>query len=433
MAVQLDHVIVSARDRDRSARFLADLLGVPCGEAAEGPFFAVYINDGLTFDFIETDEPFPIEHFCFRVDDAAFDAILARIKAAGIPYRSNVHGPVDGKINTDYGGKMIYWNEPEGHQWEILTVSYARQEHSSPRIAAPGSTLRFFPSFEALRLDTGEAVINGVIGGSGPPLLLLHGWPQTHVEWRLLAPMLAEQFTVIATDLRGYGDSSKPDDGDDHAGYSKRAMARDQVEVMRQLGFDRFLVVGHDRGGRVAHRMALDQPERVARLAVLDIAPTLWMYQDVSKEFGSLYFHWFFLIQRAPLPETLLAGNEDFILRNWAFGGPLGTIAGDAYAEYLRCFEDPATQHAMCEDYRAAASIDLQHDEADLSQKIECPLLALWGANGVVGRLYDVLGTWKERALNVQGKALPCGHWLPEEVPAEVFAELMPFLSRGFQ
>jgi haloacetate dehalogenase len=307
-------------------------------------------------------------------------------------------------------------------------LAIGRQE-SQQQSPTQGATLQFFPGFEAFRLDTGEAVINGVKGGHGPPLLLLQGWPQTHVEWHRLAPMLAQQFTVVATDLRGYGDSSKPADGENHEGYSKRSMAKDQVVVMRQLGFDRFLVVGHDRGGRVAHRMALDHPEQVAKLAVLDIVPTYKMYKDVTREFASLYFHWFFLIQRAPLPETLLAGKGEFLLRNWAFGGLApGVITGETFAEYLRCFEDPATLHAMCEDYRAGATIDLEHDNADLDKKIQCPLLALWGADGVMERLYDVLGTWRERASNVQGKSLPGGHWLPEQLPNEVYTELVSFL-----
>jgi len=292
-----------------------------------------------------------------------------------------------------------------------------------------GATLRFFPGFEAFRLDVGEAIINGVKGGSGPPLLLLHGWPQTHVAWHRLAPMLAEHFTVVATDLRGYGDSSKPVDGENHAGYAKRSMADDQVAVMRQLGFDRFPVVAHDRGGRVGHRMALDHPDRVSKLVVLDIAPTYAMYRDVTREFASMYFHWFFFIQRAPIPETLLLGKGDFFLRAWAYPGLLpAVITEDAFAEYLRCFEDPATQHAMCEDYRAGATIDLEHDEADLAKNVACPLLALWGATGAMERLYDVVGAWRERATNVQGKSLPGGHWLPEERPNEVFAELLPFL-----
>jgi haloacetate dehalogenase len=308
-------------------------------------------------------------------------------------------------------------------------VLASAQQESQQKSPAKGSTLRFFPGFEAFRLDSGEAIINGVRGGSGPPLLLMQGWPQTHVEWHRLAPMLAQHFTVVATDLRGYGDSSKPADGENHEGYSKRSMAKDQVAVMRQLGFDRFLVVGHDRGGRVGHRMALDYPDQVAKLAVLDIAPTYKMYQDVTREFASIYFHWFFFIQRAPIPETLLAGKGDFFLKAWAFRGLIpSVISEETFAEYLRCFEDPATMHAMCEDYRAGATIDLEHDKADLDRKVRCPLLALWGAKGAMERLYDVLGTWRERATNVQGKALPGGHWLPEQLPNEVYAELMPFL-----
>lgn len=269
---------------------------------------------------------------------------------------------------------------------------------SARPMPAKGSTLKFFPGFEAFRIDAGEAVINGVMGGTGPPVLLLQGWPQTHVEWHRVAPLLAKNFTVVATDLRGYGDSSKPADGENHGGYSKRAMARDQVEVMRQLGFDRFRVVGHDRGARVGHRMALDHPDRVVKLAVLDIVPTYRMYRDVTKEFASLYFHWFFLIQAAPLPETLLGGRGDFFLRNWAFRGLVpGAITEETYVEYLRCFEDPATLHAMCEDYRAGATIDLEHDAADLDRKVTCPLLALWGAQGAVERLYDVPAAWQER------------------------------------
>jgi haloacetate dehalogenase len=234
---------------------------------------------------------------------------------------------------------------------------------------------------------------------------------------------------VVATDLRGYGDSSKPADGENHAGYSKRATARDQVELMRTLGFERFMVVGHDRGGRVAHRMALDHPEQVSRLVLLDIAPTLRMYRDTSKEFASIYFHWFFLIQPAPIPETLFAGHEDFFLRNWAFRGMIPAVVTEAaYAEYLRCFEYPATLHATCEDYRAAATIDLEHDEADLDRKVRCPLLVLWGAQGAIARWYDVVATWQERATDVRGKALPGGHWLPEQVPDELYAELMAFL-----
>jgi haloacetate dehalogenase len=299
------------------------------------------------------------------------------------------------------------------------------------RLAKLGMHAPFFPDFSRFRIATSGATINGVIGGSGPAVLLLQGWPQTHLEWRLVAPRLAEQFTVVATDLRGYGDSSKPPDGDNHAGYSKRAMAQDQVEVMEKLGFSRFAVVGHDRGGRVAHRMALDHAERVARIAVLDIVPTLTLYTTVTRAFATIYFHWFFLIQPAPLPETLLGGNAEFFLRNYPFRNLIPNVISEAvFAEYARRFADPATLHAMCEDYRAAASIDLEHDQADVTDKIDCPLLVLWGERGAMHPLYDVAQTWRERAASVEARALPAGHWLPEECPDEVSAALRDFLSR---
>jgi haloacetate dehalogenase len=288
-----------------------------------------------------------------------------------------------------------------------------------------------FPGFKRLELQTAGATIRGVQAGSGQPLLLLHGWPQTHAEWHQVAPELAKHFRVVAIDLRGYGDSSKPAGGEDHAGYSKRALARDGVEVMQQLGFERFMVVGHDRGGRVGHRMALDHPERVSRLAVIDIVPTLKLYRTVSKRFASAYFHWFLLSQPAPLPETLLANSAEFFLRGVFRGLAPAALPEAVFAEYLRCFSDPATLHAMCEDYRAAASIDLVHDEADLARQVGCPLLALWGERGAMHPLYDVLETWRERASDVRGKALPGGHWLPEELPQALLAELLAFLLQG--
>jgi haloacetate dehalogenase len=289
---------------------------------------------------------------------------------------------------------------------------------------------RFFPEFEPLRIETEGATISGVKGGHGPPLLLLHGYPQTHAEWHRTAPALARRFTVVATDLRGYGDSSKPADGTNHEGYSKRSMARDQIAVMKSLGFDRFAVVGHDRGGRVAHRMALDHPHAVSRLAVLDIVPTYRLYSSVTKAFAAAYYHWFFLIQPAPLPETLIGNSADFYLRDGTFRGLIPSVITDElYAEYLRCYRNPKTLHAMCEDYRAAATIDLEHDKADLGVKLQCPLLAIWGAQGAMDPLYDVLATWRERASDVRGKSLPGGHWLPEQLPDELTAELLPFLS----
>jgi haloacetate dehalogenase len=289
--------------------------------------------------------------------------------------------------------------------------------------------LTYFPGFDEFRIESSGAITHGIKAGSGPAVLLLHGWPQSLLIWHKLAPLLAPHFTVIATDLRGYGDSSKPDAGRDHAGYSKRAMARDQVEVMRALGHERFAVVGHDRGGRVAHRMALDHAAAVTRVAVLDIVPTLKLYSTVNKALASAYFHWFFLIQPAPLPETLIGQSSEFFLRAILGTAPPGAIPEPIFAEYLRAFRDPHTLHAMCEDYRAAASIDLEHDRADLATPVRCPLLALWGERGAMHALYDVAATWRERASDVSGKALPGGHWLPEEVPAELFAELSPFLS----
>lgn len=284
--------------------------------------------------------------------------------------------------------------------------------------------------FDQTRITTSGAEINLRKAGQGPALLLLHGYPQTHVMWHKIAPTLAERFTVVLTDLRGYGDSAKPPGGDNHAAYSKRAMAGDQAEVMTALGFDEFAVAGHDRGARVAHRLALDHPERVRKLALLDIAPTLYMYEHADMAFASAYYHWFFLIQPFDLPERLIGADPDYYLEKkigkWSKNEACFDTA--AVAEYKRCFGDPATIHATCEDYRAAAGIDLAHDRADLDRKLSCPLLALWGAKGVIERSYDVLDVWRERAETVTGKALPCGHFLAEEAPAETLAELSEFL-----
>ncbi len=288
-----------------------------------------------------------------------------------------------------------------------------------------------FPGFERLQIDADGVVINLVKGGGGPPLLLLHGYPQTHVMWHKVAPRLAESFTVVASDLRGYGDSAKPPSGDDHAGYAKRAMARDQVAVMHRLGFERFLVAGHDRGGRVGHRMAIDHAGVVSRLAVLDIVPTYQTFAATDKAFATAYYHWFFLIQPYDLPETLIGADPEYYLRKKmdAWSDDPGAFAPEAFTEYLRCFNDPATIHASCEDYRAAASIDLAHDEADLGRTVACPLLALWGQKAVMHRLYDVLACWRERAADVRGRALPCGHYLPEEAPGETLAEFVAFFA----
>ena len=287
-----------------------------------------------------------------------------------------------------------------------------------------------FEGFERIQIETRGATINAVRGGEGPPVLLLHGYPQTLAMWHLIAPRLTASFTVVATDLRGYGDSSKPEGGEEHAGYSKRAMAADQVEVMRTLGFGSFAVLGHDRGGRVAHRMALDHPQSVTRLAVLDIVPTRHVFETADKELAMAYYHWFFLSQPYDLPERLIGADPDYYLRKKLGGWGTGfdSFASEAYAEYERCFRDPRTIHASCEDYRAAATIDLEHDGADRDRKVGCPLLALWGEQGVVERLYDVLGVWRGYASEVRGRALPCGHYLAEERPEETAEELVTFL-----
>jgi haloacetate dehalogenase len=294
------------------------------------------------------------------------------------------------------------------------------------------SALPLFPDFAHRRIVANDMTINAVVGGSGPPLLLLHGHPQTLAIWHRVAPTLARRFTVVATDLRGYGDSAKPLGLADHSNYSKRAMAADQVGVMRALGFDRFRLVAHDRGARVAHRLVLDHPAAVERCVLLDIAPTLAMYEQTSRDFAQAYFHWFFLIQPAPYPETLLGANPEFHLKSVMGGRHAGltAFAPEALAEYLRCARDPATIHGWCEDYRAAATIDLEHDriDRDAGRKIATPLHILWGAHGVIQRCFKPLDEWSKLASNVTGAALPCGHYIPEEAPDALLAELDKFL-----
>ena len=288
-----------------------------------------------------------------------------------------------------------------------------------------------FPGFEERRIATGGAEIFCRIGGEGPPLLLLHGYPQTGAMWHKVAPALAARFRLVIADLRGYGRSSKPETTADHAPYSKRAMAQDMVEVMTALGHARFLLAGHDRGGRVAHRLALDHAERVARLAVLDIAPTREMYRATDEAFARAYWHWFYLIRPAPMPERMIGADPDAFLKE-KLGGLTGTLEAfdeRALAEYLDCFRDPTAVHASCEDYRAAAAIDLAHDDADGGRKVACPLLVLWGLKGVIERCFDPLALWRQRAEQVDGCPLPCSHYLAEELPEETAQALSDFFA----
>jgi haloacetate dehalogenase len=288
-----------------------------------------------------------------------------------------------------------------------------------------------FDGFDRLRVRTTGAEINLVRGGDGPPVLLLHGWPQTLVQWHLVAPLLAERFTVVCADLRGHGDSSKPSGGGP-ADYSKRAMALDQVEVMEALGFSRFALVGHDRGARVGFRLALDHPERAARLALLDIAPTLTLLASVDKDVATRIYHWFFLVQPDGLPERLIGADPGFFLRwhlrRWS-GGDDSFFAPDALAEYERCLADPEAIRANCEDVRALTSLDPEDDEADRGRRrIACPLLVLWGSRWIDA---DLVVPWREWADDVRGRALPTGHFLAEERPAETAAELLGFLGEN--
>ena len=299
--------------------------------------------------------------------------------------------------------------------YALAGLSGSAQAQIAPATAPPADTSRFFPGFKAFKVQTTGAVINGVIGGQGPPVLLLHGAPQSHITWRLVAPKLAANYTVVVSDLRGYGDSSKPSDGEEHANYSKRAMALDQVEVMRHFGFRKFPVIGQDRGGRVAHRMMLDHVDTVTAGAVLDIVPTYYLYTHVDIEFVQAYFHWFNYLRRAPGPENELKAQYD---------AQAAKATTDVQKEYARVMSNPETIHAMCEDYRAGASIDLKHDAADLNRKIACPLRVLWAEKGPMGRIYDVLAIWRERATSVSGRALPGGHNLQEDVPEMVEEEI---------
>jgi len=290
-----------------------------------------------------------------------------------------------------------------------------------------------FHKFDRSSVEIEGLKINYVIGGKGPAILLLHGYPQTHVMWHKIADQLAEKFTVVASDLRGYGDSGKPPTDEIHTPYSKRESGNDQVSLMQSLGFYRFQLVGHDRGGRVGHRMALDHPNCIEKLVVMDIAPTYTMYTTTDMEFARAYYHWFFLIQPYDIPEKMIGQNTLYFLEKkfGQWGIDSGAFTKEAFDEYLRCLT-PETIHASCEDYRASATIDIRHDQTDIDagNKIKCPILCLWGEKGFVGKKYDVIREWSKWADHVQGSGINCGHYLPEEAPAETLNALLNFLNK---
>ena len=297
-----------------------------------------------------------------------------------------------------------------------------------------------FEGFSKATIETSETTINLVRGGKGPPVLLLHGYPQTHVMWHKVAPRLAERFTVVATDLRGYGDSGKPPSEGDLSVFCKRTTAQDQVEVMEELGFESFHLVGHDRGVRVGHRLALDHPERVKTFTSLDVVASQAAFEGMDANLAFAWFHWQLMRQPAPFPETLIGSNVkfylDFLLDRWT--AVEGAISEEAYAEYLRCFSDPNTIRGSCGDYRAI-ELDLVHDEEDRGRMLACPMLVLWGGNMAkrpgwqTGARLDMLTTWRERAQDVRGRSIDCGHFLPEEAPDEVTSELLAFLLAFLQ
>lgn len=293
-----------------------------------------------------------------------------------------------------------------------------------------------FPGFVHHRVPVdGDIAIDALVGGAGDPLLLLHGHPQTRAIWHKVAERLAERHTVVLADLRGYGDSSKPAGLPDHANYSKRVMARDQVRLMQTLGLDDFDILAHDRGARVAHRLAADHPERVGRMILLDVAPTLAMYEQTSRDFATAYWHWFFLIQPAPLPERLIEADPAAYVREviGRRGAGMAPFTTDALAEYERCMALPGAAHGVCEDYRAAVGIDLAHDRADrdAGRRISTPTLVLWGRDGVIEKCFRPLDEWRRVAQDVRGEALPCGHYIAEEAPAALLEKVRAFLGEA--
>ena len=293
-----------------------------------------------------------------------------------------------------------------------------------------------FDGFDRREIKTSGARIVTVTGGKGPPLLLMHGNPFNHLSWQKIAPRLATEFTVVATDLRGYGDSEKPPGGPKHVNYSFRAMAQDQVEVKAALGFERFYAAGHDRGARVLHRMCLDHPQKVARAAIIDIVPQHYLYGNITKAWATFSWHWFFNIQPYDLPEKMMGADPDWFIKKKLAKTEQGLSFFDpaALADFMRCFRNPETIHAICEDYRAGATVDLEMDEADVKagRKVDCPLLLLWGANGGVGRNQKSMEIWPRYASDIRaGKALPSGHYVNEEAPEETYAELRAFFRDG--
>ena len=289
-----------------------------------------------------------------------------------------------------------------------------------------------FENFAHHLIKTPGAEISCVTAGSGPPVLLLHGYPQSKAMWARSAPLLAQHYAVVCADLRGYGDSSKPACEPDHANYSFRALAADQTEVMRQLGHDRFHVVGHDRGGRTGHRLALDNPDGVLSLSVLDIVPTYAMFMDTNRHVAGAYWHWYFLSQPAPFPEHMIGLDPDYFYETCLVGwgkAKLADFDAEQLAEYRRCWRNPAAIHASCSDYRAGATIDLAHDQDDLSVKVECPTLALWGSSGLMHRLFDMEAEWRRRCANLTPASLPGGHFFPDLSPKETAARLLAFLA----
>ena len=313
-----------------------------------------------------------------------------------------------------------------------VQVPSAKAAEPDPISGSPATqAVDFFPGFEAFKVKTSTGIhINGVKGGSGPPVLLIHGAPCNLVNWRKTAPTLARNYTVIATDLRGYGDSDMPEGGEGHKNYTKRVMAQDQVDVMKHFGFEKFHVVAHDRGARVGHRLAADHRDKVLTLTAMDVIPTLHLYENVDRKFAEAYWWWFLYTAPSPVPETYINNTTEFTL-NMGFFGVRNVVEQKAFDHFLRTLRREGSAHAQCEDYRAAATIDLDHDRADLDNKLDCPVLVLWGDKNPLNKDKDIVGIWKERAKNVKGHGLPSGHWVPEEVPELVIKDVTAFLKEN--